>query len=62
MYARVVKLEPDFIDEALFNLAMVQEQLGERSQCVKNLRRAIDINPANTSAAGLLEQIQQNKE
>lgn len=62
MYARVVKLEPDFLDEALFNLAMVQEQLGERSQCVKNLRRAIDINPANTSAAALLEQIQQEKE
>ena len=62
MYARVVKLEPDFLDEALFNLAMVQEQLGERSQCVKNLRRAIDVNPANTSAVALLEQIQQEKE
>ncbi|MGD2096492.1 MAG: protein kinase [Desulfobacterales bacterium] len=62
MYARVVKLEPDFLDEALFNLAMVQEQMGERSQCVKNLRRAIDINPANTSAVALLEQIQQDKE
>ncbi len=62
MYIRVVKLEPNFLDEALFNLAMVQEQLGERSQCVKNLRRAVDINPANTSAAALLEQIQQEKE
>jgi serine/threonine protein kinase/Flp pilus assembly protein TadD len=62
MYVRVVKLEPDFLDEALFNLAMVQEQLGERRQCVKNLKRAIDINPANTSAAALLEQIQQEKE
>lgn len=62
MYLRVVKLEPNFLDEALFNLAMVQEQLGERSQSVKNLRRAIDINPANTSAAALLEQIQQEKE
>lgn len=62
MYAQVVKLEPDFLDEALFNLAMVQEQLGERSQCVKNLRRAIDINPANTSAAALLKQITEDKE
>jgi tetratricopeptide (TPR) repeat protein len=62
MYARVVKLEPDYLDEALFNLAVVQAQLGERSQCVQNLRRAIDINPANTSAAALLEQIQQDKE
>ena len=62
MYARVVKLEPDYLDEALFNLAIVQEQLGDRSQCVKNLRRAIDLNPANTTAAALLEQLQENKE
>ncbi|MGD8961457.1 MAG: protein kinase [Desulfobacterales bacterium] len=62
MYARVVKLEPEFLDEALFNLAMVQEQLGERSQCVENLRRAIEINPANASAADFLEQITENKE
>ncbi|MGD8342242.1 MAG: protein kinase [Desulfobacterales bacterium] len=62
MYAQVVKLEPDYLDEALFNLAMVHEQLGERSQSIKNLRRAIDINPENTLAAALLEQIQQDKE
>jgi tetratricopeptide (TPR) repeat protein len=62
MNARVVKLEPDYLDEALFNLAMVQEQLGERSQWVNNLRRAMDINPANTTAVALLDQIQQDKE
>ncbi|MGD8990694.1 MAG: protein kinase [Desulfobacterales bacterium] len=62
MYARVVNLEPKFLDEALFNLAMVQDQLGERSQCVENLRRAIEINPANASAADFLEQIIENKE
>lgn len=62
MYTRVVKLEPDFLDEALFNLAMVQEQLGERSQCVKSLKRAIAINPENTSAAAFLKQITEDKE
>ncbi len=62
MYARVVKLEPDFIDEALFNLAMVHEQLGERSQCLKNLKRAIDINPGNVSAAAYLKQLSEAKE
>lgn len=62
MYTRVVKLEPDFLDEALFNLAMVQEQLGERSQCVKSLKQAIAINPANTSAAAFLKQITEDKE
>ncbi len=62
MYARVVNMEPEFLDEALTNLAMVQDQLGERSQCIENLRRAIDINPANTLAADFLEQIMQDKE
>ena len=62
MYMQVVELEPDFLDEALFNLAMVQEQLGERRQCVRNLKRALDINPQNTSAAAVLKQIYENKE
>ena len=62
MYSRVVDLEPDFLDEALFNLAYMQNQLGEQRQCVKNLKRALDINPANTSAAELLAQIMEDKE
>jgi tetratricopeptide (TPR) repeat protein len=62
MYMRVVELEPDFLDEALFNLAMVQEQLGERRQCIINLKRALEINPKNASAAAFLEQIYENKE
>ena len=62
MYARVVDLEPDFLDEALFNLATVQEELGEHNQSIQNLKRAIKINPANTSAADLLAQIMQDKE
>jgi serine/threonine protein kinase len=62
MYTRVVNLKPDFLDEALFNLAMVRDQLGERSQCIQNLKRAIKINPANTSAADLLAQITDDKE
>ena len=62
MYTRVVDLEPDFLDEALFNLAYMQNQLGEQSGCVKNLKRALDINPANTSATELLAQIMEDKE
>jgi serine/threonine protein kinase len=62
MYTRVVNLKPDFLDEALFNLAIVQDQLGERSQCIQNLKQAIKINPANTSAADLLAQITEDKE
>ena len=62
MYARVVQLEPAFLDEALFNLAMVQEQLGERRQCVKSLKQAIEINPDNASALAYLNQIKDQKE
>jgi len=62
MYARVVELGPAFLDEALFNLAMVQEQLGERRQCLKSLKQAIEINPGNSSAVAYLNQITEQKE
>ena len=62
MYARVVQLKPAFLDEALFNLAMVQEQLGERRQCLKSLKLAIEINPDNASAVAYLNQIAGQKE
>jgi len=62
MYARVVQLEPAFIDEALFILAIVQEQLGERRQCLKSLKQAIKINPDNASALAYLNQIKDQKE
>jgi rhomboid protease GluP len=62
MYVRVIELEPAFLDEALFNLAMVQEQLGERRQCLKSLKQAIKINPDNASAQAYLSQITEQKE
>jgi len=62
MYTRVVKLRPAFLDEALFNLAMVQDQLGERRQCLNSLKQAIEINPENETAIAYLKQIQQQKE
>ena len=62
MYARVVQLEPAFLDEALFNLAMVQEQLGERRQCINSLKHAVEINPDNSSALAYLNQITEQKE
>ncbi len=62
MYVRVVQMEPAFLDEALFNLAMVQEQLGERRQCLKSLKQAIEINPDNAQAVAYLDQIKVQKE
>lgn len=50
MFKRVIELKPDFLDEAFFNLAMIQNKLGEQGQCIKNLEQAIAINPDNESA------------
>jgi tetratricopeptide (TPR) repeat protein len=58
----VVELTPDFLDEALFNLAMVQAQLGERDKCIKSLKQALKINPANETALAYLKQLKEEKE
>ena len=47
MYQKVVELKPDYLDEALFNLAMVQKRLGKENACVANLEKALEINPNN---------------
>ena len=62
MYSRVIELAPDFLDEAFFNLAMVQYNLGARNRCIQSLKQAIEINPANDSAATFLRQIMEEKE
>jgi serine/threonine protein kinase len=62
MYSRVVELSPEYLDEALFNLAMVQAQLGERDNGIKSLKQALEINPANESALAYLKQLKEKKE
>jgi serine/threonine protein kinase len=62
MYLRVVELAPDFLDEALINLASVQYELGARKRCIQSLKQAVKINPANESAANYLKQILEEKE
>jgi len=57
MYRKVVELQPSFLDEALFNLAMVQDRLGQRNLCVRNLKRALSINPENRSARRYLQRL-----
>jgi serine/threonine protein kinase/TolA-binding protein len=57
MYAQVVQMDPPFLDEALFNLAMVQDRLGKRNQSVKNLRLAVQTNPKNTQAKHYLNSL-----
>ena len=59
MYGRVVELRPAFTDEALFNLAVIHEKLGERDRCIKRLEQAVAFNPGNISAKKYLHQLKQ---
>ena len=57
MYARVVELKPDYLDDALLNLAVIQHRQGKTEASIKNLERAISINPENAPAQKLLEKL-----
>jgi len=47
MYTRTVELAPPFLDEALFNLAVIEDRLGKHKESIKNLQRALEYNPEN---------------
>ncbi len=55
MFSRVVALSPPFLDEALYNLAIVQRKMGNIQDCIKNLEQAVTVNPENKNAKKLLE-------
>jgi len=57
MYSYVVALSPKYMDEALFNLAMVQEKQGKKEQCVANLEKSLAINPQNKLAKEHLDKL-----
>jgi tetratricopeptide (TPR) repeat protein len=57
MYQHVVALAPAFLDEALFNLAMVQKTRGKRAECIKNLKQAMMANPGNEQARKYLRML-----
>lgn len=57
MYKQVVKLSPSYLDEALFNLGIVQEKQGKREQCIENIERAIKVNPENKQAIEYLAKL-----
>ncbi|HUJ89553.1 MAG TPA: protein kinase [Syntrophorhabdales bacterium] len=57
MYGRVVTLSPTYLDEALFNLAMVQERQGKKKEGMANLEKAVAINPQNTLAKEYLDKL-----
>ncbi|MBW2093733.1 MAG: protein kinase [Deltaproteobacteria bacterium] len=57
MYQRVVDLKPDYLDEALFNLAMVQKRLGNKDVCIANLEKALAVNPKNERVKNYLNKL-----
>jgi serine/threonine protein kinase/Tfp pilus assembly protein PilF len=57
MYERTAALAPPYLDEALFNLGMVQDKQGKRQQSIASLERAVKVNPKNETARKLLEKL-----
>jgi tetratricopeptide (TPR) repeat protein len=57
MYARVVELKPDYLDEAHFNLALVQSKLDKNDESVANIQKAVQINPKNELAQYYLKKL-----
>ena len=58
MYTRTVALKPDYLDEALFNLALIQSKLGKKEQSLANLKKALTVNPDNQSIQNYLNKLQ----
>jgi tetratricopeptide (TPR) repeat protein len=58
MYAQVVELNPSYLDEALFNLALIQSKLGKKDESFTNAKKAVEINPQNELAQNYLRKTQ----
>jgi len=56
-YSQVVKMAPSYLDEALFNLALVQEKQGKMKKSIENLERALQVNPENEMAQKFLNNL-----
>ncbi len=57
MYMSVVRLAPAFVDEAYFNIALIDDKIGRRKDAVLNLKAALKANPANKNAKKYLKRL-----
>jgi serine/threonine protein kinase len=57
LFSRVIALSPDFLDEAYFNLAMMQQKQGKVRETIRSLQLALLANPRNAKAAAHLNQL-----
>jgi serine/threonine protein kinase/cytochrome c-type biogenesis protein CcmH/NrfG len=62
MFSRVVQLRPAYLDEAYFNLAVVQNLQGNRVASIQNLKKALEVNPANKRAKRFLLRIRRTSQ
>ncbi len=57
MFLRITELKPDYLDKAIFNLALVQYKQGKRKACIENIQKAITLNPDNQRARQTLNRL-----
>jgi type II secretory pathway predicted ATPase ExeA/tetratricopeptide (TPR) repeat protein len=57
MFTRVVALKPDYLDKALFNLAVVQQKLGKPRESITALEAAVTLRPENEKAQAYLKRL-----
>ncbi|MGD9167304.1 MAG: hypothetical protein PVH33_11380, partial [Syntrophobacterales bacterium] len=50
LFLKVTELQPAYLDEAYFNLAVVQNLQGKKEDSIANLERALEVNPKNDKA------------
>lgn len=55
MYRKVIDFAPSFVDQAYFNLALIEEKTGMKKESIEHMKKALEINPLNTNAARFLE-------
>ncbi len=54
LFLKVTELQPTYLDEAYFNLAVVQNLQGKKEESIGNLERALEVNPNNDKAKEFL--------
>jgi serine/threonine protein kinase len=57
MFKRAAALSPSYLDEVMYNLAMVQKAQGKIGECVESLERALGFNPENARASEQLKRL-----
>lgn len=54
MYRKVIDFSPSFVDQAYFNLALIEDKTGMKKEALGHMKKALEINPLNNNAARFL--------